>query len=382
MEHQKIGIGMLGTGWMCRAHNNGYKTAQYMFWPQSAWQPELITIGGSSVKKGQEAAERFGYRNGVAGFAAMLNDPDIDVFDNVAPDQLHVEPTIAAALAGKHVICEKPLAVGQIDARRMLVAVEKAGVKSLCCFNYRFLPAVRLAYELIRSGSLGKLYHFSGKYFQDHGCLEETPAEKVWYVNGNGMGDGVSQGIGSHLIDMARFLIGEIVTVHGQSQVYNKVRQSDKGPIDVTVDEGFFAMLRFTSGATGMLQSLGVASGRRSEFSFEIFGSKGSIAWDVQEPNFLHVYLSEAVNAKVVGFTKVCVTEPNHPFMDIWWPKGHTLGWEHGHVNMIAHFLDCVVSDQSVAPLGATFEDGYRVAVIIDEISESAKSGHIRTINY
>jgi predicted dehydrogenase len=378
MERKVIGIGMLGSGWMGRAHTNAYLTARYMFWPKSNWEPRLIAIGGSDENKGKAAAQRFGYEYGVAGYKQILEDPKIDVFDNVTPDPLHVQPSIEAAMSGKHVICEKPLAVRSEDAKRMAEAVRKAGVKNLCCFNYRFLPAVRLVYELIQNGILGKIYHFSGKYYQDQGSATETPAEDIWYINWSG----IAQGITSHLIDMARFLIGEIVSVSGMVTTYNKIRESKQGPINVTTDEGFFGLLEFNHGATGVLQSLGVANGKRNELSFEIYGSKGSVMWDIQEPNYLHVYLSDTVNHKVTGFTRVCATEPNHPFMDVWWPKGHTLGWEHGHVNMIAHFLDCVANDTSIDPFGATFEDGYRVSVIIEKINESAKQGKKLEIIY
>jgi len=368
-DRKILGIGMLGAGWMGRAHTNAYLTARYMFWPKSNWEPRLITIGGIDEKEGKDAAERFGYENGVAGYREIIENQKVDIFDNVTPDPLHVQPSIDAAMSGKHVICEKPLAVRSDDAKYMVEAVNKAGVKNLCCFSYRFLPAVRLVYELIQSGTLGKIYHFSGKYHQDPGSSTEAPVEDIWYINWSG----IAQGITSHLIDMARFLIGEICSVSGSVVTYNKIRESKIGPVSVNADEGFFSMLEFTNGATGIMQSLGVANGKRSEFSFEIYGSKGSVIWDVQEPNYLHVYLSESVNPKVLGFTRVLVTEPNHPFMDVWWPKGHTLGWEHGHINMVAHFLDCVANDKSVNPLGATFEDGYKVAVIIEKINESAR---------
>ncbi len=377
-ERKFLGIGMLGAGWMGRAHTNAYHTARYMFWAKSNWEPRLITIGGIDEKEGKEAAARFGYESGVAGYKQIIENPAIDIFDNVTPDPMHAQPSIDAALHGKHVVCEKPLAVRVEDAKRMLDAVNEAGVKNLCCFCYRFLPAVRLAYELIQSGTLGKIYHFSGKYYQDAGSATETPAEDIWYINWSG----IAQGITSHLIDMSRFLIGEVSTVNGLAVVYNKMRESKKGPVNVTADEGFFGMLEFTNGVSGVLQSLGVANGKRSELSFEIYGSKGSILWDVQEPNFLHVYLAETVNPKVVGFTRVCVTEPNHPFMDVWWPKGHTLGWEHAHINMLAHFMDCVANDKPVAPLGATFEDGYKVAVIIETLNESAIQGQKLELKY
>lgn len=362
-----LGVGMLGTGWMGRVHTHAYKTAQYMFSDQV--QTRLVAIGGSSLEKGRAAAERFGYEEGACGYEAITANPEVDVFNNAAPDNIHMEPTIAAARAGKHVVCEKPLAVRPEDALKMLQAVNNAGVKHLCCFNYRFFPAVRLAYDLITQGALGKLYHFNGVYLQDHGSAEDTPAENVWYVGGSG----IAQGIGSHLIDMARFLMGEVNTVHGMIKTHNKIRQSARGPIAIRVDESLGALFAFKSGATGVLHSSGVASGRQSRFAIEISGSKGSLSWNVEEPNDLNVYLRQSAHPTVVGWTKICVTEPNHPFMDIWWPRGHILGWEHAHINMLAHFLNCVADDLPVAPLAATFEDGWRVARIIEQIFESSE---------
>lgn len=376
-ERKKLYIGMLGAGWMCRTHTNAYKTIPYMFWPKSNFLLELAGIAGKDMEEGRTAAERYGYKNVYAGYQELIADPEINVFDNTTPDPHHIEPTIAAALAGKHVICEKPLAVGRTDAKRMLEAVTKSGVKNLCCFSYRFMPAVRLAYELIQEGKLGKIYHFGGKYYQDQGSFEETPVEKIWYI----MGSGVAQGITSHLLDMARFLMGEITTVSGLTKTYNTRRNSSNGLVDVNATEGFFTMLEFANGASGIMQSLGIANGKQSEFSFEIYGSKGSLSWNMEDPNILNVYMA-ATEERIKGYTKVCVTEENHPFMDVWWPKGHVLGWEHGHINMIAHFLDCVANDTSVAPLGGTFEDGYKVAVLIDTIMESAASGIKLAVTY
>lgn len=378
MARKTLGIGMLGAGWMGRVHTNGYKTAQYMFWPVSNWNVELISVGGIDEAEGKAFAERFGYENGYAGYKEIIADPRVTIFDNVTPDPIHVEPTIAAANTGKHCVCEKPLAVKAEDAKAMVEAVKKNGVKNLCCFSYRFMPAVRLAYELIKEGTLGKIYHFAGTYYQDQGSFEETPIEKIWYI----MGSGVDQGIASHMIDMSRFLIGEIKSVAGMIKTYNTKRNSKNGVVDVDSTEGFFTLLEFENGATGVMQSLGVANGKQSEFSFEIFGSKGSLRWNMEDPNLLYVYLAKPANPKVLGWTKVCVTEANHPFMNIWWPKGHVLGWEHGHINMLAHFMDCVAEDKPVEPLGATFEDGYKVAVIIESIHRSAAEGKKVFIEY
>lgn len=371
MEKKQIGIGLIGCGWMGKAHANAYKTMRYMDWVNAGYEPVLQTVGGKDEAEGADAAARFGFAHACGGWEKVVTDPGVQVVDNVTPDPLHVEPSIAAAKNGKHIVCEKPLAVTAADAKRMLDAVNEAGVKHLCGFCYRFFPAVLLAKQLISEGKIGKLYHFAGKYYQDQGSREETPAEDIWYINWSGVG----QGIASHLIDMSRFLVGEVKAVQGMLSTYNKVRGSKNGPIPVSADEGFFALAEFENGASGVYESLGVANGKRNQFSWELYGSKGSMYWDVADPNYLYVYFDGGLEKRARGFTKVSVTEPLHPTMRMWWPQGHLLGWEHGHINMLHHFLDCVANDQPVSPLGGTFADGYRVAVILEAAAESAKAG-------
>jgi len=350
-----------------------------MFQPKNDWDVEMVGVCGSSAEKGRNFAERFDFRTSYGSLDEMLADKDVTIFDNVTPDPLHVEPTIAAAKAGKHLVCEKPLAVGAEDARRMWKEAELAGVKHICCFSYRFMPAVRFAYNLLREGALGRIYHFAGTYYQDQGSFPETPAESVWYVSGSG----VDQGIGTHLIDMSRFLLdSDVATVSGMTHTYVTRRGSAKGVVSVNATEGFFTMLEYESGCTGMMQCLGVANGKQSEFQVEIFGSKGSLRWDMANPNILWVYQPNTLTEKVRGWVKINCTEPDHPFMDIWWPKGHLLGWEHGHINMLAHFMDCVAGDSGVSPLGATFKDGYEVAAIVETINRSAVEGRKLPVSY
>lgn len=372
MEKKQIGIGQIGCGWMGRAHANAYRTMRYMGWYAHNFEPVLRIIGGKDQAEGEDAARRFGFERSCGSWEQVVSDSQVDVVDNVTPDPIHVEPSIAAAGNGKHIICEKPLAVASADAKRMLDAVQQAGVKHLCGFCYRFFPAVRLAYELIQEGRLGKIYHFSGKYFQDQGSREETPAEDIWYIGLSGVG----QGITSHMIDMSRFLVGELASVQGMQSTYNKVRPSKRGgTADVSADEGFFAMVEFQNGASGLYESLGVANGKRNQFSWEIYGSKGSMMWDVADPNNLYLFQDGTPDPRTRGFTKINVTEQVHPLTEMWWPQGHVLGWEHGHINMLAYFLDCVANDKPVSPLAGTFEDGYIAAKTIEALEESHKLG-------
>lgn len=378
-ERKHIGIGMLGAGWMGKAHNNGYKTASYMFYDKGGWSPRLVGICGKDQAESDYAKDKFGYQYGACDYHTLLQDTEVDIFDNVAPDQMHVEPTIEAAEAGKHVMCEKPIADNSADAKRMLEAAERNGVKHGCGFSYRFMPAVRLAYDMIREGKLGKIYHFSGKYYQDQGSFEDTPIEKIWYI----MGTGVTQGIGTHMIDMIRFLLDTKVTeVSALNTTYNKTRNSQNGVVDVDSTEGSLAIMELANGATASLQHLGVANGKQSEFFFEIFGSKGSLSWNMEEPNILNVFDAHPADSRMRGYQKICVTEADHPFMDIWWPKGHVLGWEHGHINMLAHFVDCVANDKPVAPLGGTFLDAYEVSCVIDAMNLSSKERRFIPVQY
>jgi len=165
-------------------------------------------------------------------------------------------------------------------------------------------------------------------------------------------------------------------------RTYIKKRDSAKGVVDVDATEGFFTMLEYGKGTTGIMQCLGVANGKQSEFSVEIFGSKGSLKWDMADPNILWLYQSDTLTAKARGWVKINCTEPDHPFMDTWWPKGHVLGWEHGHVNMLAHFLDCLAEDRDIAPYGATFKEGYEVSSIVETINQSAAEGVKLQVSY
>lgn len=374
MAKKQLGVGIFGAGWMGTIHTNAYKKAQYMFHPKSNWDVEVEAICARDEGKGKRFAERFGINSVYTDNSEMLKNPKINIFNNVAGDLAHFKPTMDAIKAGKHVVCEKPLSLRTAEAKEMWQAAEAAKIKHLCCYNYRFMPAVRLAYELIKGGDLGQIYHFSCNYYQDPGT-PETPIEDIWYAQTPD--DGIDQGIGSHMIDMARFLVDDIASVGGGIvKTYVQDRNSKKGMIKSEAVEGIHYTMEFKNGiTTGAMQCLGVAYGKQSEFSFEIFGSKGSLRYDVLDVNNLYVYQPNTLTDKVRGWVKLGVTESDHPFMDTWWPRGHGLGWEHGHVNMLAHFLDCVAEDKPISPLAATFEDGYIVQTVIDAVHKSCKEG-------
>ncbi len=379
----RIGIGMLGTGFMGRTHSNAYRTIPYMFWPNN-FEIELVGIADLEKARADECALRYGFQKGYQGWEELVKDPGVSVFDNCGPDPMHHAPTMAAIANGKNVYCEKPLAMAAADAKKMYLAAESAGVKHMAGFNYRFFPANRLARELIGRGALGQLCHFRGSYTQPYGTGADLPYEKIWY-NNTGQADGVGQAIGCHVIDLSRFLMGEVAAVMGSSKTYVKERTKLNGEkVEMHCEEGMLALVDFQSGASGVYEAIETAAGRRNYFVWEVLGTDGSMEWNLENPNYLRVYLKDTSIREVTGFTEVSVTQSDagHPFSEVWWPKGHNIGWEHGHINAIAHFMDCVANNKDVAPLGGTFLDGYQAEVIIETIKLSSREGRRIDVAY
>jgi len=373
----EIGVGLLGHGFMGRAHTNGYKKIPYIYWPPAA-RPRLVAVCGRDESRAAEAARRYGYEGYYTDWRAMLADDRIQLFDNAGPDDLHVEPTIAALEAGKHVVCEKPLAVDVADAARMLGAARKSGTKHLCGFNYRFVPAVRLARELIERGALGRIYEFRGTYLQGGMADPKQPLRRVPPPGARAAG--ALANIGSHAIDQARFLVGELASVSAVMRTFVAERPTSTGQrIAINSDDAFAGLVEFENGT---IEASRVAAGRQNRLAWEINGSMGSLAFDLERLNELRVYLVDGSVPDVAGFRDVNVTEADHPFAKVWWPRGHIIGWEHAHVNELYHLIEAIALNEDVAPYGATFEDGYRTVVICDAIAEAVESGRRVPVRY
>ena len=378
-EEPSVGIGVIGYGFMGSVHSNAYVKIPYSFADPAAL-PLLRAMAGRNEEAVRSAAGRFGFEGYYTDWEELVSDEKVGIVDNCTPDNLHAGPSIAAAEAGKHVICEKPLAMTVADAKAMRDAAEKAGVKNMLCHNYRFLPAVRLAYELIQEGALGTIYQFRAQYLQEVGHDPGEAVENVWYAAGTK--SGVMLGIGCHIIDMARFLVGDIVSVQGLEKTYNTKRKYEDGSEEtVTADEANFAVVEFANGAAGTLESAGISTGRKNQHTWEINGSKGSMAFDLEDPNHLHVCLN-VVPQRLKGFTNISVTGGSFNNSVLYLPPGHNAGWEYGHVHALHHFIDCVVNNRSVAPLGATFEDGYRTQAVMDAVGKSGREGKKLELSY
>jgi predicted dehydrogenase len=361
-EVKPIGIGMLGYAFMGKAHSNAYKTLAYMTWPPPL-MPQLVAIAGRNQEAVSEAARRYGFAEHVTDWKAMIGDDRIQLFDNAGPNNLHAEPTIAAAEAGKHVICEKPLGRDAAESYETWQRVKAAGVKHMCAFNYRFVPAVRLARQIIESGELGDLQHFRGAYLQEWGTTEGD----IWRFDKATAGSGSLGDLGAHVIDLSRYLVGEITEVAAITQTYIPGRD---------VDDAVESVVRFENGAVGTIEASRFCQGRKNHFTWEINGSKGSLVFDLERLNELQYSEGNA------GFRTVLVSEADHPFWEHWWPQGHMIGWEHSFVHELHHLLTAIRDDGDVAPHGATLEDGYRAAEICDAMLRSAEQGGREQVSY
>jgi len=375
-EAPRIGVGMLGYAFMGKAHSNAFKTLPYMMYPPPA-VPRLVGICGRNEAAVAEAARRYGYERPYTDWRAMLDNDDIQLFDNGGPNDLHAEPCIVAAGAGKHLLCEKPLARSAEESRAMLDAAEAAGVKHMTAFNYRFVPAIRQARELIASGALGRIYHYRAVYLQEW-IMPHYGTPMIWRLDKAAAGSGALGDLGAHIIDLAHYLIGGIRAVSAMTKTFIEERRLDCGAdsktATVDVDDAFVANIEFENGALGSLEATRFAAGRKNHEVLEINGEKGSLRFNLERMNELEVFWVDDDPKETQGFHDVLVTEAHHPFWENWWPHGHIIGWEHTFVHEIHHLLDCIVNDKDVAPHGATFKDGYRAAVVSDAILESAAS--------
>ncbi len=358
---------MLGYAFMGKAHSNAFRKLAYMTWPPPL-VPKLVVIAGRNEQAVAAAAERYGYETWTTDWHDLVADERIGLFDNGGPNALHAEPTIAAAEAGKHVLCEKPLGRTAQESYEIWRRVAGARVKHMCGFNYRFVPAIRLARELIEHGELGELRHFRGRYLQDWG---DDPTLDTWRFHPDEAGSGALGDLGTHVIDLARFLVGEISSVSGLVSTFVPGRK---------VDDALEVAVEFEGGAVGTIEATRLALGRRNAFQWEINGSRGSLYFDMERMNELQVFRSDDDRAR--GFKTVLVTEADHPFMEHWWPPGHIIGWGDTFVHEAHHLLQAIATDGDIAPYGATFEDGYRASEIADAIVRSSENGRRETIEF
>lgn len=381
-EIPEIGVGMLGYAFMGRAHSNALRSIPFAIDPPPAI-PRLVAVCGRDGAALQAMARRYGYARTYTDWRDMLDDDDVQLIDNGGPNDIHAQPSILAAEAGKHVFCEKPLARDSAEALAMRDAVVKAGVKHGVAFNYRFVPAIRQAKLLIESGALGRIYHFRAMYLQEW-ILPHYNTPRLWRMEQRRAGTGAIGDLAAHIVDLGRYLVGEFTSVSGLTRTFIEERPlpDGSGTGRVDVDDAFVATVSFENGAIGTLEGTRLAAGRKNYEVIEINGEKGSIRFSLERLNELQVYFVDDQPQEAQGFRTVLVTEATHPWLQHWWPPGHIIGWEHTFIHELAHFLDSIVNDRPVDPVGATFEDGYRAAVVCDGIVESARTSRQVDLTY
>lgn len=385
-EAPEIGVAMLGYAFMGKAHTNAYKKLPYLMYPPVAI-PRLDVICGMGKEAVAEAAKRYGYRDYCPNdWEQMLEDCAVgsQLFDNCGPNNVHAEPSIRALDMGYHVLCEKPIARTAEEASRMVEAAKRnPNQKAMVAFNYRFVPAIRQIKNLIDEGRLGRIYHMRAVYLQEW-IMPHYGTPAIWRVNKEVAGSGAIGDLGAHIIDLAHYLVGGFKSLSGYTRTFIDERQSpDNGKTaKVDVDDAFVAAVEFENGAIGTFESTRFAGGRKNFNNFEINGEKGSIRFNLERMNEFDVYWIGTEPKTTEGWTNVLATEGYHPWISNWWPHGHIIGWEHTFVHEINHLLDAIVNNKEVGPHGATFEDGYRAAVVCDAIVESAQSRRQVDIKY
>jgi predicted dehydrogenase len=328
----------------------------------------LQVLCGRDPGRADAAARQLGFAESSADWREVVARSDIDVVDICTPGDSHADIAIAAAQAGKAILCEKPLANSLAEAESMRAAVREAGVPHMLCHNYRRVPAIALAKRLIEAGDLGKIHHYRGSYLQD--WIVDPDFPRVWRLERARAGSGALGDIASHSLDLARHLVGEIREVSGLLETFVHERPledgSGTGPVDV--DDAALALLRFENGAIGTLEGSRFCPGRKNQNRFEINGSKGSLAFDLERMNELEVYREEGPES---GFRTIFVTEASHPYLMAWWPPGHGLGYEHTFIHTVLDLLNAIENDEIPTP---NFEDGVRIQRTLDAIERSSRS--------
>jgi predicted dehydrogenase len=367
---KSVNVALIGYAFMGRAHSNAYRQVTPFLKPRLT--PHMKVVVGRSARAVKAAAAQLGWEEWSTDWREVVNRPDIDVVDVSTPGDSHAEIAIAAARAGKAVLCEKPLANTLPEAKAMLAAVKKAGVANMVCHNYRRAPAVMLAKHLIATGRLGQIYHYRGTYLQD--WIVDPNLPLLWRFQKDKAGSGALGDIASHSVDLARFLVGEISELTAALETYIKMRpllDNPKKKGRVTVDDASAAVVRFANGALGTIEGTRMAPGRKNYNRFEINGSKGSLVFNLERMNELEVYFTDdAKNAQ--GFRDVMVTEPGvHPYVHGWWPPGHIIGYEHTFTHAVYDFLEAIASGKKVKP---DFEDGVRNQAVLEAWERAART--------
>ena len=381
MDGQRLRVGMVGYGFMGAAHSQAWRTVNRVF--DLPLHCQLVALCGRDAQKVGAAAARFGWDEAVTDWRQLVAREDIDLIDICTPGDSHAEVAIAALAAGKHVLCEKPLANTVEEAEKMAQAARDAraaGVRSMCGFNYRRVPAVAYLRQLVEDGRLGTIRHVRAQYLQDWIVDPQFPL--VWRLRQERAGSGALGDLGAHIVDLAQYLTGQLITeVSALTETFVRQRPlpaestglsagtgepGETGP--VTVDDAALFLARLSGGAVGTFEATRFATGRKNGLRVEVNGSRGSASFDLERLNELEFYDADRP-ATEQGFARILVTEPDHPYLSAWWPPGHLIGYEHSFTHEVRDLIEAIATGTDPRP---SFEDAVYVQRVLDAVQRDA----------
>ncbi len=374
-----LNVGMIGYGFMGRAHSNAYLKVSRFFPLQH--QPVLKAICARNKEKAEAFAKNWGYESIETDWRKLIERKDIDVIDIGSPNNTHLEIALAAAKAGKMIVCEKPLAMTVAEAEQMTDAVEKAGVPNMVWFNYRRVPAISLAKQFVDEGRIGKPFHYRALYLQDWTIAEDVPqgGAALWRLDVDVAGSGVTGDLLAHSIDTAMWLNGAITEVSAATETFVKERvHQETGKVQpVGIDDACMFLARFANGSIGTFESTRYARGRKNYNTFELNGADGSVHFNLEDPQYLDYFEYRAPNGPKVpshttGWRRIHVTNSEHPYMDKWWVPGCTVGYEHTFINALADFIQGIETGKPTQP---DFRNALQTQRVCDAALKSAKTG-------
>jgi len=373
MAKKPLNIGMIGYGFMGRTHSNAYCTVGNFF--DLEYQPVLKAACARNEERIQKFADNWGYESIETDWRALIARDDIDAVDICVPNNLHKEIAIACAEAGKMILCEKPLAMDTAEGEEMCDAVEKAGVANIVWYNYRRVPAVTLAKQLIDEGRLGRIFHYRANFLQDWTISTDLPqgGEALWRLDAKAAGSGVTGDLLAHCIDTALWLNGSLDSVTAMTETFIKerVHQETGEVMPVTIDDACIFMGRFSNGSLALFESTRYARGHKALYTLEINGENASIRWDLHDLHRLE-YFDYNDDSLVRGWRSIHVSDGDQPYMDHWWVPGLQIGYEHTFVHQVADFLEGLASG---TPAGPTFRDALETQKVCDAVLKSAEDG-------
>ncbi len=378
---KSLNIGVIGCGFMGKAHSNAYRRVGNFF-PELTYRPVLKAVCARNADHAKTFAETWGYDGFETDWRALIARDDIDAVDICVPNNLHKDIAIAAAEAGKWVLCEKPLAMNVAEAEAMVLAIERAGVPNMVWYNYRRVPAVTLAKVLVEEGRLGRPFHYRASFLQDWTIAEDVPqgGAALWRLDAAAAGSGVTGDLIAHCIDTALWLNGPITRVTAATETFVKERlhQETGERAAVTIDDACMVLARFANGSMGTFESTRYARGHKALKTFEMNGADGSVSFDLHDDQYLNFFeyrakqTGEKVEDHLAGWRKIHVTSFEHPYMDHWWVPGLTIGYEHSFVHATADFLKGVETGRPAEP---TFKTALATQKVCEAILTSASEG-------